>query len=194
MNDLVWGIASLLVLFNIWSTWMWESGLFIQSFDILLMRVINENGMNNTHCNPFKSASKIKDWLGLVFHSKAAKSTARGRNALKITKFPFFRQLSTKLSIQVRIFLLSKVLRCTVTFFGRTSNSNLSYGQIHISHGGPSWFNHLRFGRSPSIELLRKQAHTCSRLREPTIIKFLQNHHHFYFTRLCLPFQSSWFK
>ena len=87
----LWGIASLLVLFNFWPTWC-EShsfSVFIQSFDILLMRVINENGMNNTHCNPFKSASRIKDWLGLVSHSKAAKSTARGRNALKITKFPF---------------------------------------------------------------------------------------------------------
>ena len=57
-------------------------------------------------------------------------------------------------------------------FFGHASNSNLSYGQLHISHGGPSRFNHLRFERSPSIELLRKQARTCSRLREPTIIKF----------------------
>ena len=151
------------------------------------MRVINENGMNNAHCNPFR---RIKDWLGSQKYSTRQKCAENNQ-------IPFFRQLSTNLSIQVRIFLLSKVIRCPVTFFGHASNSNLSYGQIHISHGGPLhalWFNHLRFERSPSIELLRKQTRTCNRLREPTIIKFLQNHHHFYFTRLCLPFQSSWFK
>ena len=153
--------------------WKWNEQYTLQP-----LQICEQDKRLTGPCLPFKSSQKYST------RQKCAENH----------QIPFFRQLSTELSIQVRICLLSKVLRCQVTFFGHTSNSNLSYGQIHISHGGPSWFNHQKFERSPSIELLRKQGRTCSRLREPTIIKFLQNHHHFYFTRLCLPFQSSWFK
>ena len=108
-------------------------------------------------CLPFKSSQKYST------RQKCAENH----------QIPFFSQLSTKLSIQVRIFMFSKVLRCPVNFFWtHLQFQSLLNGQLHISHGGPSWFNHLRFERSPSIELLRKQARTCSRLREPTIIKF----------------------
>ena len=81
------------------------------------MRVINENGMNNTHCNPFKSASRIlKRLTRPCLPFKSSKKYSTRQKCAENHQIPFFSQLSTKLSIQVRIFMLSKVLRCPVTF------------------------------------------------------------------------------
>ena len=82
------------------------------------MRVINENGMNITHCNPFKTASRIlKRLTGPCLPFKSSKKYSTRQKCAENHQIPFFSQLSTKLSIQVRIFLLSKVFRCPVTFF-----------------------------------------------------------------------------